>query len=184
MEAGFGTMSPEAWLIDESEDDQKLPFRQNPKEFISPNKLAEIGILFWHLDAKKYDIEEELKKFQESKGLNYMDFLELSRGKGEDCEEKLKDFFQEHVHAEEEIRYCLEGGGYFDIRDKSDHWIRVWIKEGDMIVLPAGLHHRFSLDTSNHVKLIRFFVKEPVWTSTNCSHEPSRWSSFKARMDS
>ncbi|KAG0487300.1 hypothetical protein HPP92_009395 [Vanilla planifolia] len=105
MEAGFGTMSPEAWLIDESEDDQRLPFRQNPKEFISLNKIAEIGILFWHLDAKKYDIEEELKKFQESEGLNYMDSLELSRGKGEDCEEKLKDFFQEHVRRRDSLLF-------------------------------------------------------------------------------
>ncbi|PKU85551.1 1,2-dihydroxy-3-keto-5-methylthiopentene dioxygenase 1-like [Dendrobium catenatum] len=160
-------MAPEAWLIEESAEDQRPPNHRNPKEFLSLDKLAEIGVVYWHLDPKKPESEEELKKIREAGGYSYMDFLELGPGKVENYEEKLKNFYIEHMHSDEEIRYCLEGGGYFDVRDKGDSWIRIRIKEGDMIVLPAGIYHRFTLDTSNYVKLMRLFIGEPVWTAYN-----------------
>lgn len=60
-------------------------------------------------------------------------------------------------------KYILMGVGYFDVRDVNESWIRVWVKKGGMIVLPAGIYHRFTLDSSNYIKVLRKSIHEHVY---------------------
>ncbi|XP_018471265.1 acireductone dioxygenase 2 isoform X3 [Raphanus sativus] len=161
----------QAWYMDDNQEDQRLPHHKDPKEFLSLDKLAELGVLSWRLDADHYETDEELKKIRESGGYSYMDFCEVCPEKLQNYEEKVKSFFEEHLHTDEEIRYCVAGSGYFDVRDRNEAWIRVWVKKGGMIVFPAGIYHRFTVDSDNYIKAMRLFAGGPVWTPYNRPHD-------------
>jgi len=41
------------------------------------------------------------------------DIIVVSPEKLENYEAKIKSFFEEHIHTDEEVRYCLDGSGQF-----------------------------------------------------------------------
>ncbi|KAJ6769023.1 ACIREDUCTONE DIOXYGENASE [Salix koriyanagi] len=144
----------QAWYMDDSDEDQRLPHHREPKEFVSLNQLSELGVLSWKLDADNYETDAELKKIREDRGYSYVDLIEVCPEKLPNYEEKIKNFFEEHLHTDEEIRYCLAG---------SERW-------NHRLTL-SGIYHRFTLDSDNYIKAMRLFVGDPVWTPFNRPHD-------------
>eukprot|EP01096_Ripella_sp_DP13-Kostka_P004339 TRINITY_DN1652_c0_g1_i1.p1 TRINITY_DN1652_c0_g1~~TRINITY_DN1652_c0_g1_i1.p1 ORF type:complete len:177 (-),score=67.65 TRINITY_DN1652_c0_g1_i1:57-587(-) len=154
----------EAWLMDDSNEDQRATHRQNPNVEVSLKELEELGMLYFNV---KGEDDPEFHKLCADRGYNYTDTVVISPEKLPNYEEKIKIFFTEHIHDDEEIRLCLEGSGYFDIRDKLERWVRVKVVPGDILILPAGSYHRFTLDENNFIVAKRMFVGEPIWTPYN-----------------
>mmetsp|Transcript_7245 Transcript_7245/g.14503 ORF Transcript_7245/g.14503 Transcript_7245/m.14503 type:complete len:202 (-) Transcript_7245:206-811(-) len=171
--------SIEAWYMDDdTSTDQRLEHKQSPNKPCSLETLQSLGVLYWSMDPSSYPEDPKLKAIRKVRGYSYEDTVDISPDTLPGYDEKIKAFYEEHIHTDEEIRYVLDGSGYFDVRDGNDQWIRISCKPGDLIVLPEGIYHRFTLDQGNYIKALRLFVGEPVWTPYNRTSEidqhPSR----------
>ncbi|RLM74644.1 hypothetical protein C2845_PM15G04320 [Panicum miliaceum] len=166
----------QAWYMDDTteEEDQRLPHRRQPDVPVPLAKLLgyadksfgvhtrksdmhvplkDLGIVAMRLDADNHENDENLTMIRGLRGYLHMDIVTLTPEKMPNYEAMIKRFFEEHLHAHEEVCYCLEGSGYFDVRDEEDRWVRVSVRKGGLIVVPAGIYHRFTLNTNNYIKV-------------------------------
>ncbi|KAM8952452.1 acireductone dioxygenase [Pelodytes ibericus] len=157
----------QAWYMDDSTEDQRKPHQLVPEQPVTEKELRELGVHSYKFDADNYETDPELAKLRKENNYSWMDIITIHKDLLPNYEQKIKIFYEEHLHLDDEIRYILDGSGYFDVRDKQERWIRIFMKKGDMITLPAGIYHRFTLDEKNYVKAMRLFVGEPVWTPYN-----------------
>lgn len=51
---------------------------------------------------------------------------------------------------------------FFFQETSTDAWIRLAVKPGDLLVIPAGIYHRFTLDEANSIKVMRLFLVRKV----------------------
>lgn len=142
--------------------DPRLAWKQDPNVPATAADLAKCGVLHFKITS-----DEQLDKICAERGYTERDEVECGAACGQPFDDKLKMFFTEHIHEDEEIRLCLEGGGYFDFRSPCDKWIRAHVLPGDLLILPAGIYHRFTTDEGGHIKARRIFTSAPKWVPIN-----------------
>ncbi|TYJ54523.1 1,2-dihydroxy-3-keto-5-methylthiopentene dioxygenase [Cryptococcus floricola] len=157
-----------AYIYDDIPGDQRLP--HDTGKYLSEEILAKLGVTYKFIPI---DEQEQWKNsidvFAKERGYKNRDQITVTpAGLGESYETKIKSFFDEHLHEDEEIRYILAGSGYFDIRGAGEfhdeQWIRIGLEAGDLIVLPPGIYHRFTVDSNDTITAMRLFQDEPKWT--------------------
>ncbi|SCU94518.1 LAME_0F07756g1_1 [Lachancea meyersii CBS 8951] len=146
------------------DNDDSVDFREphNSGEKVSLEQLERVGAFYKHCPTLA-----EVDQVSLDRAYKNRDSVSISsESLGDALMPKLKTFYAEHLHEDEEIRYIVEGEGYFDVRNEpNDRWIRCKLVPGDLLVLPAGMYHRFTLTTQNYVKAIRLFKDEPKWVA-------------------
>jgi 1,2-dihydroxy-3-keto-5-methylthiopentene dioxygenase len=176
---------PEAWYIVEGEvEDQKKENRQDPNAKVPVEAMRKLGIKYWKMDAEKYEYpvkaipwdpkdaaDPRLKEIRDDRGYSYADIITIHPDHLPGFEDKVKSFFEEHIHDAEEIRYIIDGSGFFDVRDTEDKWVRIHVKKGDLMTLPEGIYHRFTCDEKDFIKAMRLFKGAPIWTPFNRPQE-------------
>ncbi|BEJ16967.1 hypothetical protein CspHIS471_0603680 [Cutaneotrichosporon sp. HIS471] len=160
-----------AFYYDELPGDQRL--MHDSGQAVSQQTLSDLGVLYHKIPIDAEGAwKQSIDKFAQTRGYKNRDQINVTpRGLGESYEAKIKMFFDEHLHDDEEIRYILDGSGFFDVRGKlslaysADDW---WSSYGRQEVDPdpprAGIYHRFTVDEGNDITAMRLFQDEPKWT--------------------
>ncbi|KAJ6076754.1 hypothetical protein N7499_008735 [Penicillium canescens] len=150
-----------AYWYDNVPGDQREP--HDSGRAVSEEKLASLGVLYKHCPTIA-----DVDTIAQERGYRNRDQVCVSpEAMGDVYEDKVKMFFAEHLHEDEEIRYITDGEGYFDVRGQDDEWIRICLVKDDMIILPAGIYHRFTTNEQNYIRAMRLFQDEPKWTPLN-----------------
>lgn len=150
-----------AYWYDNKPGDQREPHDSGRE--VSEEVLAKLGVVYKHCTTI-----EQLDKIAAERGYKNRDQVTVSPDSmGAIYEEKVKMFFAEHLHEDEEIRYIRDGEGFFDVRGVDDEWVRIALEKDDLIVLPAGIYHRFTTNEKNYIQAMRLFQDEPKWTALN-----------------
>lgn len=165
-------------------EDQREENRLEPNVPVSYEQLADLGVSVFKFDPKTMLLPGEngapSKMEQLAKRMHFAnrDEVQCSPDHLPEYDTKLKMFFTEHIHEDDEIRLIKDGSGYFDVRNPKDEWVRIWCKAGDLIIIPAGIYHRFTMDVANYTHAIRLFAELPKWTPIN---RPCDENVFRAR---
>ncbi|VEU23753.1 DEKNAAC105051 [Brettanomyces naardenensis] len=146
------------------DEESNAPYTEdhNSGKAVSGEQLAKLGVFYRFVEDPEG--VEVIAKERKYKNRDTIVLDEKSFPGGKDAlNAKLDLFFQEHLHEDEEIRYILDGEGYFDVRDADDKWVRAKVFKGDLLIIPAGIFHRFTLSTTRYIKALRLFRDQPKW---------------------
>ncbi|MHB1142021.1 MAG: 1,2-dihydroxy-3-keto-5-methylthiopentene dioxygenase [Sulfuricaulis sp.] len=148
-------------------------------------RLARLGITLRHWPAPA---EARAKALMEKQSLNDAEkeellgfvqnrFDELKREKGyvtrdmvvihEDIPglaDMLARFDKIHTHADDEVRYILDGQGYFGFVEPDGKQFLLEVSGGDYINVPANAEHWFEMRGCTRCKAVRYFIDTTGWT--------------------
>jgi 1,2-dihydroxy-3-keto-5-methylthiopentene dioxygenase len=117
-----------AYYFDNLPGDQRL--LHDSGKPVSDEVLKSIGVLHWYIPTTQQSQIEDVAK---ERGYKNRDIITVTKESlGDLYETKLKTFYEEydnlpqmisklshdirHMHEDEEIRYILDGTGFFDVR--------------------------------------------------------------------
>ncbi len=146
------------------------------KEFLTKN-----GIDYEHWEVPQealvYTKKETLSDKEKEELLQTVNhrFLELQKKFGyqtrdlvvlhpnvPNIDEMLAKFDKVHYHTDEEVRYILDGSGYFGFIGKNEKFL-VHVTESDFISVPRNTNHWFYLDDRKRIKAVRYFTDTAGW---------------------
>jgi len=134
-------------------DPKKLPERLQENFNLTAEDKNEILSTF----------DTEIKDLAQRRGYRTWDIVVLTE-QTPNIEELLKKFEQVHTHTEDEVRAITAGEGIFIIKgDDSVGYFDVVLYPGDVISVPEGNPHFFTLTDARKVVAVRLFIETEGW---------------------
>lgn len=137
--------------------------------------LSEIGVRFerWTADVELPDDADEasvlaayrrsVDRLKNECGYRSEDVIRLKKGTPDVAPIRAK-FLNEHAHAEDEVRFFVEGRGAFYLRVGGKVYQTVCVR-GDLISVPAGTKHWFDMGADPEFTAIRLFTSPEGWVA-------------------
>lgn len=75
----------------------------------------------------------------------------------------LAKFDKIHTHADDEVRFVIDGSGVFGFVLPDDSQVRLTVEPEEYINVPAGTEHWFYLTPANRIKAVRYFTGKEGW---------------------
>lgn len=160
----------------ESDPDQSLLHTQDPAQISA--ELSNRGVRFeqWSVDQPLHstaDADAVLAAYAndvdrlKQQGYDTVDVVGLApepdNPEWPDKASKARHMFlSEHTHADDEVRFFVEGRGCFYLRIDGEVLMTI-CEAGDLIWVPAGTTHWFDMGAEPHFKAIRFFRIPEGW---------------------
>jgi 1,2-dihydroxy-3-keto-5-methylthiopentene dioxygenase len=86
----------------------------------------------------------------------------------------LAKFEQCHTHADDEVRYIIDGEGVFGFVCPDGSQIELTMQPQEYINVPAGAEHWFHLTAAKRIKAVRYFTDTKGWIP-EYTHTPIRF---------
>lgn len=119
-------------------------------------------------DADKAQVlaafHSHLQRISAERGYIAHDLIVLSPESTPNLEELLANFERSHHHTEDEVRFIVDGEGVFTLTRGQDTF-SITVSAGDLISVPVGTEHYFTLTDKRHVKAIRLFQTKDGWVA-------------------
>lgn len=149
---------------------EKLLFE---KEVEIRAELAALGIDYerWSLDRVGADASaedvlaayaDEIEAMKTRGGYVTADVIDVSPATPH-LDVMLAKFDKEHTHSEDEVRFILAGRGIFFLH-LGDKIASIEVGPGDMLRVPRGTTHWFTLCEDRRIRAIRWFQDTTGWT--------------------
>jgi 1,2-dihydroxy-3-keto-5-methylthiopentene dioxygenase len=137
------------------------------------SELAGLGIDYerWNLDRVGADASadevlaayaDEIEEMKRRGQYVTADVIDVNSATP-NLENMLAKFDKEHTHDEDEVRFILAGRGIFFLH-MGDKVVSVEVGPGDMLRVPRGTTHWFTLCEDRRILAIRWFQDTAGWT--------------------
>jgi 1,2-dihydroxy-3-keto-5-methylthiopentene dioxygenase len=134
-------------------------------------KTAVVGPLL-QSDALDNEQKEVLlkvldNKFEEQKnlyGYQTRDLIVL-HPKVENIQSMLNIFNKAHTHSDDEVRYIIDGSGYFGFMMPDKEQVMLLVEAEEYIRVPKDTEHWFILSPEMRIKAVRYFTSKEGWVA-------------------
>ena len=157
------------------ENDPATPLFHSADADVISARLGEAGIRFerWTAlrdippgadDAAVFDVyKPDIDRLVAQEGYRSFDIVRMLPDNERRAEMRGK-FLDEHTHAEDEVRFFVEGSGMFYLHI-GDKVYMVRCDAGDFIGVPAGTAHWFDMGPAPRFTAIRLFMSPDGWAA-------------------